>query len=81
MDSSSIVLAGFIASACASVGTALGSLGVFFIQSLSRRLEDGLLSLAAGIMLAATFFSLLLHLSLLLFAWHYAFQILVYMYF
>ena len=54
MDSSSIVLAGFIASTCASVGTALGSLGVFFIQSLSRRLEDGLLSLAAGIMLAAT---------------------------
>ncbi len=60
MEVQNIVLAGFIASACASVGTAVGSLGVFFIQTLSRRLEDGLLSLAAGIMLAATFFSLLL---------------------
>lgn len=60
MEASQIVWAGFIASACASLGTAFGSLGVFLISQLSRRLEDGLLSLAAGIMLAATFFSLLL---------------------
>ncbi|MAQ01826.1 MAG: ZIP family metal transporter [Alteromonadaceae bacterium] len=60
MDSSQIVWAGVIASGCASLGTAAGSLGVFLIRQLSRRLEDGLLSLAAGIMLAATFFSLLL---------------------
>jgi ZIP family zinc transporter len=33
---------------------------VLFVSSLSRRLEDGLLSVAAGIMLAATFFSLLI---------------------
>ncbi|WP_219993890.1 ZIP family metal transporter [Aestuariibacter sp. GS-14] len=60
MDVQHIIVAGLIASTCASLGTAVGSVGVFFIQTLSRRLEDGLLSLAAGIMLAATFFSLLL---------------------
>lgn len=60
METSQIIWAGFLGSACASIGTALGSLGVLLIKRLSRRLEDGLLSLAAGIMLAATFFSLLL---------------------
>lgn len=60
MDPGSVVVMGFVASLCASAGTALGSLGVFTIRRLSRRMEDGLLSLAAGIMLAATFFSLLL---------------------
>jgi ZIP family zinc transporter len=60
MDSPSVLLLGFTASLFASMGTALGSLGVLFIKRMSRRLEDGLLSLAAGIMLAATFFSLLL---------------------
>lgn len=55
-----VVLMGVTASFCASLGTALGSMGVLFIRSLSRRLEDGLLSVAAGIMLAATFFSLLM---------------------
>ena len=60
MNASDIISMGVIASFCASLGTALGSCGVFAIRHLSRRLEDGLLSLAAGIMLAATFFSLLL---------------------
>ncbi|GGF79625.1 ZIP family metal transporter [Alteromonas lipolytica] len=60
MDSGQIVWAGVIASLCASLGTAAGSLGVLLVKQLSRRLEDGLLSLAAGIMLAACFFSLLL---------------------
>ncbi len=60
MNAADIISMGVIASFCASLGTALGSCGVFAIRSLSRRLEDGLLSLAAGIMLAATFFSLLL---------------------
>ena len=60
MDPGSVVFMGFMASLCASAGTALGSLGVFTIRKLSRPMEDGLLSLAAGIMLAATFFSLLL---------------------
>lgn len=60
MDSSNVILMGFIASLCASMGTTLGSLGVLTIRRLSDKMEDGLLSLAAGIMLAATFFSLLL---------------------
>lgn len=60
MQPSDIISMGFIASLCASLGTAVGSLGVFAIRRLSRQMEDGLLSLAAGIMLAATFFSLLL---------------------
>lgn len=60
MDGSEIVWTGVIASGCASLGTAAGSLGVLMIKQLSRRLEDALLSFAAGIMLAATLFSLLL---------------------
>ena len=60
LETTNVIVLGFVASLCASVGTAVGSLGVLFISSLSRRLEDGLLSVAAGIMLAATFFSLLL---------------------
>jgi ZIP family zinc transporter len=40
--------------------TGLGALGVFLIRSLSPRLEDALLSVAAGIMLSASFFSLIL---------------------
>jgi len=60
VEASNVIVLGFVASLCASAGTAVGSLGVLFISRLSRKLEDGLLSVAAGIMLAATFFSLLL---------------------
>ena len=42
------------------MGTALGSFGIFLLRKPSDRTQDGLLSGAAGIMLAATFFSLLL---------------------
>jgi ZIP family zinc transporter len=42
------------------MATGLGAAGVFFVTHLSAKLEDALLSAAAGIMLAATFFSLLL---------------------
>lgn len=59
VETTNVIVLGFTASLCASVGTAFGSLGVLFISRLSRRLEDALLSIAAGIMLAATFFSLL----------------------
>lgn len=55
-----IVLVGFLSSLGAGLLTGLGALGVFLIRKLSTRLEDGLLSFAAGIMLAASFFSLLL---------------------
>ena len=51
---------GFLASLAAGLLTGVGALGVFFIRKMSDRIEDGLLSFAAGIMLAASFFSLLL---------------------
>ena len=41
----------FLGSLAAGALTALGSLAVFFVRRLSDRLEDGLLSFAAGIML------------------------------
>ncbi len=54
------VLLGTLASALAAVGTAIGASAVFFVHKLDPKVEDMLLSSAAGIMLAATFFSLLL---------------------
>jgi ZIP family zinc transporter len=51
---------GLVASLLAGLMTGIGALGVFLFRELSPRLEDGLLSFAAGIMLAASFFSLLL---------------------
>lgn len=47
-----------LGSTIASLGTTVGALPVLAIRSVSRRLEDVLLSAAAGIMLAATAFSL-----------------------
>jgi ZIP family zinc transporter len=60
IDGLGTVALGVSASLVASLGTAIGSAGIFLVSGLSRRLEDGLLSGAAGVMLAATFFSLLL---------------------
>jgi ZIP family zinc transporter len=50
----------FIASFLAGMATGVGSLAVLAVQRLSQTMEDVLLSVAAGIMLAASFFSLLL---------------------
>jgi ZIP family zinc transporter len=55
-----VVWEGFVGSLIAGLGTAAGAAGVFAIKRLSVKLEDGLLSFSAGIMLAASFFSLLL---------------------
>jgi ZIP family zinc transporter len=55
-----VIWIGFLASLVAGLFTGIGSLGIFFIRELSVKLEDGLLSFAAGIMLAASFFSLIL---------------------
>jgi len=55
-----IVWLGFIASLVAGLGTGLGALGIFLVRRLSDKTEDVLLSVAAGIMLAASFFSLIL---------------------
>jgi ZIP family zinc transporter len=51
---------GSLASFLAGLGTGVGALCIFLLKRPSARAEDGMLSAAAGIMLAATFFSLLL---------------------
>lgn len=56
----SIVAIGTFASLIAGLGTGVGALGVFLVRQLSPALRDGMLSAAAGVMLAAAFFSLLL---------------------
>jgi ZIP family zinc transporter len=50
---------GFVGGLLAGLATGIGALGVYSMRELSRRAHDVLLSGAAGIMLAATFFSLL----------------------
>ncbi len=55
-----IVWLGTLASLLAGLGTGLGALGIFMVRRLTPRVEDVLLSMAAGIMLAASFFSLIL---------------------
>ena len=57
---SSVIVAGSVASLLASFGTILGALLIWTIKSLSVRARDMLLSSAAGVMLAATVFSLAL---------------------
>jgi ZIP family zinc transporter len=59
-DSLSIFWLGTLGSLLAGLGTGIGALGIFLILRLNARIEDGMLSAAAGVMLAATFFSLLL---------------------
>lgn len=54
-----VIWLGFLASLAAGLGTSVGALGVYLIRRLSDALEDVLLSAAAGVMLAASFFSLL----------------------
>ena len=51
---------GFIGSLAAGMMTAVGALPVLFGRSVSQRLNNGLLGFAAGVMLAASFFSLIL---------------------
>lgn len=60
LSSLDVVWHGFIASLLAGLCTGLGALGVFAVRRLSAALEDGMLSFAAGVLLAASFFSLLL---------------------
>jgi len=55
-----VIWSGFLGSLAAGLLTGVGAVGVFLFRQLSERLEDSLLSFAAGIMLAASFFSLLL---------------------
>jgi ZIP family zinc transporter len=57
MDSA--FLAGILGGLAAGLATGIGALGVYSLRDLSVRGHDLLLSVAAGIMLAATFFALL----------------------
>lgn len=59
-DAPNLIWIGFVASLLAGLGTGVGALAIFAIRTLSEPIEDGLLSFAAGVMLAALFFSLLL---------------------
>lgn len=54
-----VVRYAFTGSLLAGMATGIGALLVFFIRAFSERIEVLLLSIAAGIMLAASFFSLL----------------------
>lgn len=58
LSSGSVFALGLLASVAASFGTALGALPVLAIRQISPRAQDVLQSVAAGIMLAATAFSL-----------------------
>lgn len=55
-----VIWLGFIGSLLAGLATGVGALGIFLVRRLSDRTGDVLLSSAAGVMLAATFFSLLM---------------------
>ena len=55
-----IILLGFFASALAGLATGVGAIPVFFVKKLSEKFEDGSLGFAAGVMLAASFFSLVI---------------------
>lgn len=48
-----------LASLCAGLATGVGALPVFAAREISSRARDGMLGLAAGVMLAATSFSLI----------------------
>ena len=60
LEHAPVFLVGVVASAAASFGTGFGALPVLGIQRISLRMQDLLMSSAAGIMLAATAFSLVL---------------------
>lgn len=54
-----LILLGILASLAAGLATGIGSLPIFFTRNISKKLLDALLGFAAGVMLAATSFSLI----------------------
>lgn len=54
------ILLGFLASLAAGLATAVGAVPVLFHRSVSKRTNDVLLGFAAGVMLAASFLSLII---------------------
>jgi len=57
--SNNLILIGFIASLLAGASTAIGAIPLIFTSSISDRFLDGALGFSAGVMLAASAFSLL----------------------
>ncbi len=55
-----LILVGIIASLAAGIATGIGALPIFFTKNVSRKFLDALLGIAAGVMLAATSFSLII---------------------
>jgi len=55
-----LVWLGIMASLCAGLATGIGSVPIFFTRNISKKLLDLLLGAAAGVMLAATSFSLII---------------------
>jgi ZIP family zinc transporter len=55
-----LIAAGLIGSLAAGMMTSLGALPVLFGRSMSQRAHDAFLGLAAGVMLGASFFSLII---------------------
>lgn len=56
----SVIVWGLLGSLCAGLMTGVGALPVLFGRSISRQTSDALLGFAAGVMLSASFFSLIL---------------------
>ena len=54
------ILHGFLASLLAGLATSLGGLPVFFFKKIDHKAYSAMLGVSGGIMLAATFFSLLI---------------------
>jgi ZIP family zinc transporter len=54
------VLLGSVASLLAGLATGLGALPIYFVRRVSEQVQDVMLGFAAGVMLAASFFSLIL---------------------
>lgn len=55
-----LIWLGITASLCAGLATGIGSIPIFFTRTISKKLLDLLLGAAAGVMLAATSFSLII---------------------
>ncbi len=58
-DPSNLIILGLLASLAAGLATAVGALPIFFTKNVSKKVLDIMLGFAAGIMLAATSFSLI----------------------
>ena len=59
MEAQTIILYGFLASLAAGMMTAVGAIPCLFIKRISPKFEDTTLGFAAGVMLGASFFSLI----------------------